>query len=275
MNHPILLIAAQEFTINRRNKWIAGFSVIFILLTFLTSFFGMVTSGYSGFQDFARTATGLINITCFIVPLFALLLGVFSFISNKNYLEILASQPISRFSVLFGKYLGMLFTLFMATIIGFCIPGVVISLSIGVLGAMSYFMVLLYSLFLGAIFLAIAIFVSLLSRRQQIALGLAIGIWLFFEVFFGLLVLGSTLYFSPAVLKTFLLFCLLANPVDIVRVSSLLSIGGAAFFGPAGATLLKLTGSQSLAMLIGIAGLLLWLSSILLASAKIFTRQNL
>ena len=47
--------------------------------------------------------------------------------------------------------------------------------------------------------------------------------------------LGSTLYFTPSFLKWFLLTGLLGNPVDITRVLSLLVVGGAHLFGPAGA----------------------------------------
>ena len=84
MKHPVLLIAQQEFVINRRNKWIASFAILFAILTFLISYFGMATSGYAGFQDFARTSTSLIQLSGFLIPLFALLLGVFSFISYKE-----------------------------------------------------------------------------------------------------------------------------------------------------------------------------------------------
>jgi len=141
---PVLQIAQQELTLNRRNKWVVSFAGIFALLTLLISYFGMVTSGYAGFQDFARTSTSLINLSGFIVPLFALLLGVFSFISNQEYLELLVAQPVTRFQVITGKYLGLLFTLIGATILGFALPGVIIALMIGTEGALGYAVVIQY-----------------------------------------------------------------------------------------------------------------------------------
>ena len=275
MNHPIILIAKLEFILNRRNKWLVTFAGLFAILTFLISYFGMVTSGYSGFQDFARTSTSLINLSGFIVPLFSLLLGVFSFISNKEYLELLVAQPVTRFQVIVGKYLGLLFTLVGATIIGFTIPGILIALIIGTDGGTGYALVIMFSLFLGIIFTGCAILISQISNRQQIALGAAIGVWVFFEVVYGLLILGTTLYFTPLALKYTLIFGLLGNPIDIVRVLSLISIGGLEFFGPAGATLLKLAGSSWMAMLYGILGLILWVILPLVLSFKIFSRQNL
>ena len=275
MNHPVVLIAVQEFTLNRRNKWVVSFAGIFAVLTLFISYFGMVTSGYSGFQDFARTSTSLINLSGFIIPLFSLLLGVFSFISNKEYLELIITQPLSRYQVILGKFIGLILTLISATIIGFTLPGILISFVIGTEGALGYGLVILFSLLLGIIFTGCAILISQISNRQQIALGAAIGVWIFFEVVYGLLILGSTLYLTPAVLKSTLIFGLMGNPIDIVRVLSLIAVGGLEFFGPAGATLLKLAGSEWLAMIYGFIGLMVWLITPVLISIKIFSRQNL
>jgi len=275
VSHPILLIAKQEFTLNRRNKWVVSFAGIFALLTFIISYFGMVTSGYAGFQDFARTSTSLINLSGFILPLFSLLLGVFSFISNQEYLELLVAQPVTRFQVIMGKYLGILFTLLGATIIGFTVPGVLIALTIGTEGAVGYAIVIIFSMILGIIFTGCAILISQISQRQQIALGAAIGVWIFFEIIYGLLVLGTTLYFTPVALKYTLIFSLIGNPIDMIRVLSLISIGGLEFFGPAGATLLKMAGSLELTMMYGMIGLLFWIIFPIIFSIKIFSRQNL
>ena len=136
MNHPVVLIALQEFTLNRRNRWVTSFAVLFALLTFFIAYFGMVTAGYSGFQDFARTSTSLISLTGFLVPLFALMLTVFSFISNPEYLEMMVAQPVSRRQVVAGKYLGLVLTLLAATLLGFSVPGILISLVVGVEGAL-------------------------------------------------------------------------------------------------------------------------------------------
>ncbi len=275
MKHPIILIAWQEFVLNRRNKWIASFAIIFALITFIISYFGMVTSGYSGFQDFARTSTSLVNFAGFIIPLFALLLGVFSFISNKEYMELMVIQAVSRFQFILGKYVGLLLTLFGATIIGFTLPGIIISLVIGVEGILGYGLVILFYLLLGVVFTSCSILISQISNRQQIALGIAIGVWIFFEVVYGLLILGTTLYLSSPVLKYTLILGLLGNPIDIVRILSLISVGGLEFFGPAGVTLLKFAGSEWLTILYGMIALFLWTVIPLGVSIKIFSRQNL
>jgi Cu-processing system permease protein len=275
VKNPALLIARQEFVLNRRNKWVASFAILFAFLTFVISYFGMVTSGYSGFQDFARTSTSLIKLSGFLIPLFSLLLGVFSFISHREYLELMISQPVSRREVILGKYLGLTLTLVGATVIGFTVPGVLISLAIGTQGALGYAVIVLFSILLGVVFIGCSILISQISNRQQIAVGIAVGVWIFFEVIYGLLVLGTTIYLSSDALRFVLLFGLVGNPIDIVRVVSLIAVGGLEFFGPAGATLFKLAGSEWSALVYGVAGLILWIALPLLIALRRFSKQNL
>lgn len=275
MKHPVWWIAWQEFTLNRRNRWVVSFAALYAVLTILVSIFGMVTSGYAGFQDFVRTAVSVVNLSGFVVPLFALLLGVFSFLAQREYLELMVTQPVSRGQIVLGKYLGLLLTVLGATILGLGIPGVVISLSVGMQGALEYGLVSLLALGLSVIFTGLAVLIAISCDRQQIAMGVSVGIWIFFEVIYGLIMLGTTLYFSRATLKVLLIAGLVGNPIDLTRVLSLLAVGGPEFFGPAGVTLVKLTGSPTLAGLFGVAAMLIWVVVPVLLAMRIFRRQSL
>jgi hypothetical protein len=63
--------------------------------------------------------------------------------------------------------------------------------------------------------------------------------------------------------------------VDITRVLSLLQVEGPHLFGPAGATLVKLTGSPALATVFGLLALAFWVVVPVVLSTRIFERQNL
>lgn len=275
MSSPVVVIGWHEFLINQRNRWITSFAALFAGLTLAVAYFGMVTSGYAGFQDFTRTTASLVNIGGFLIPLFALVLGVFSFITHPEYLELLVTQPVSRSRVLLGRYLGLALTVLGAAGLGFGLPGAVIALAAGTDGALRYLAVVAYLSLLAVAFTGIALLVTLLSRRRQIALGIALAVWIFFELVYGVLMLASTLYLPARVLKTTLLVGLLGNPVDLARVLSLLQVGGPHLFGPAGATLVKLTGSASVATVLGLVGLLLWVVVPLIVALRVFKRQNL
>jgi Cu-processing system permease protein len=275
LSHPIWLIAKQEFTLNRRNRWVVSFALLFAVLMLLLSSLGMVTSGYSGFQDFVRTSASIINLGGFVLPLFALLLGVFSFLSQRDHLELMVAQPVPRSWVLLGKYLGLLLTVVGATLMGLGLPGVVVSLVIGTRGALQYAVVVLLSLLLAAVFTGLAVLIAVVANSQQIALGVSVAVWLFFELLYGMMMIGATLHFSRITLKVLLLAGLVGNPVDLTRVLSLLVVGGPHLFGPAGATLVKSIGSVLAAGLIGLAALALWSVIPVLISVRRFAKQDL
>jgi Cu-processing system permease protein len=275
VSSPVLVIAWHEFLINRRNRWVVSFAALFAGLTLAIAYFGMVTSGYAGFQDFTRTSASLVNAGGFLIPLFALVLGVFSFVTHPEYLELLVTQPVSRFRVLLGRYLGLSLTVLGAALLGFGLPGVMIAIAAGPEGALRYLAVIGYLSVLALAFTGLALLVTLLARRRQIALGVALGVWIFYELIYGVIMLASTLYLPASVLKTTLVVGLLGNPVDLARVLSLLQVGGPHLFGPAGATLVKLTGSVGVATAVGLVGLLLWVIVPLLVAVQLFKRQNL
>jgi Cu-processing system permease protein len=275
VSSPVLTVCWQEFTLNRRNRWVVSFAALFGVLTLTIAYFGMVTAGYAGFQDFTRTTASIVNLGGFLIPLFALMLGVFSFITNLDYLEVMATQPVSRARLLFGKYLGLALTVLGASLLGFGLPGIVIALVAGTEGAAQYLLVVAYSSLLGLVFTGLAVLISLAARRRQIALGIALAVWVFYELVYGVLMLASTLYLPASMVKQVLLVGLMGNPVDVARVLSLLQVGGPHLFGPAGASLVGMTGSATAATLIGVAGLLIWVVTPVAVSTTIFKRQNL
>lgn len=271
----VLKIANQEFMLHSRNRWVVTFAVLFAGLGLAVAYFGMITSGYSGFQDFVRTSASLVNLGGFLLPLFALLLGVFSFLTNREYLELLATQPVSRREILLGRYLGLLLSVLVAAALGFGLPGAIIAVSIGTEGAGTYIVVVLFLCLLAAVFTGLSVLIALLTGRRPVALGIAIGVWIFFELVYGLLMLATTLYLPAKTVKTVLLAGLAGNPIDIVRVLCLLQVGGPPLFGPAGATLVKLTGSAATTTAIGLAVVVLWIVAPLLIAISIFKRQDL
>ncbi len=68
---------------------------------------------------------------------------------------------------------------------------------------------------------------------------------------------------------------LFENPVDLARVASLISLGGAAIFGAAGAALLKFGGGTISSMALLAAGLLAWVAFPFLAASMILRRRDL
>jgi Cu-processing system permease protein len=150
-------------------------------------------------------------------------------------------------------------SLWASMLLGFAAAGVVILSANGVEGLLPYLALVGLSLVLAAVFVGIAVASAILSRRKARSFGVALALWFFFVLFYDLLVIGSVSLLSGPTATTALFISLFGNPVDMVRVASLLTLENAAIFGPAGAALLRFLGGPLLSGVAIGGGLLLWL----------------
>ena len=268
-------IARQELIINIRNKWTIIFAVVFGVLVVSISYVGVLTEGFSGMQNFTRTSASLLNLVLYIVPLVALTMGTLSFTGDKGSTEILFSQPLSRAEVLFGKWLGVFFSIALSTLIGFSLAGVIVVTASGIDGLTRYVSFILLSLALSMVFLSIAVLASTISKRKSKAFGIALFLWFFFVLFYDLLALGGSLMFRGQSANVFLFVSLFGNPVDMVRVATLILLDHATIFGAAGAAMLRFLGGQTASVTLLVSGLIAWVGGPLILSTRMLRRQDI
>jgi Cu-processing system permease protein len=273
--HVILTIARQELLINIRNKWTVIFAVVFGTLVVGISCFGIMAEGFSGTQNFTRTSASLLNLVLYIVPLVALTMGTLSFTGDKGSMELLFSQPVSRTQVAFGKFLGVFTSMTLSTLIGFAAAGIVIVASTGAAGILRYASFVLLSLLLALVFLSIAVLVATATGRKAKAFGLALFLWFFFVLLYDLLALGGTMMLRGRPANVFLFLSLLGNPVDMVRVASLILLDNVAIFGSAGAALLRFFGGGAASLALLLAMLALWIVLPLAGARRLLGRQDI
>ncbi len=271
----VLRIARQELVVNVRNRWTIIFALAFGVLVVGVSYFGMMAEGFSGMQNFTRTSASILNLVLYIVPLVALVMGTLSFTGDKGSAELLFSQPVTRGEVLVGKLLGLFFSLALSTLIGFMLAGVVIVSQSGIEGFSRYLLFVFLSLLLSLVFLCIAVAVAMMSRRKSRAFGISLFLWFFFVIFYDLLALGITLTLKGQASNYFLFASLFGNPVDMVRVASLLSLENATIFGAAGAALLRFFGGSVLSQGLLLGGLILWIALPLFVSQRFLRGQDI
>ncbi|MCI0613819.1 ABC transporter permease [bacterium] len=271
----VIAIAHQELTINVRNKWTLLFACIFGVLVLGISYFGLVTSGRTGFQGFTRTSASLLNLVLYLVPLVAVTMGTLSFANDKSAGEILFAQPVNRFEILIGKLAGLFIALAAATVLGFGIAGVVIAVRAGNDGITRYPILVGFSLLLAMIFLSLSALTSILCRRKIKAFGAALFIWFFFVIFFDLIVIGVSFLVKEHTANQILFLSLFANPVDMVRVATLIMLDGKDVFGSAGAALLRFYGNSIGSVIALLCGLLVWTGVPMLITSKILNRQDI
>jgi Cu-processing system permease protein len=273
--HAITTIARQELVINIRNRWTLVFAGVFGFLVLAISYFGLVTAGTVGFQGFARTSASLLNMVLYIIPLVALTMGTLSFTSEKSASELLFSQPVTRGEILVGKFLGLFASIFTAMLIGFGLAGVIIAAKAGNEGALRYPLLIGFSLLLALIFLSLSAFISSICRRKSKAFGIALFVWFFFVLFYDLVVIGATFLFKERTANAFLFGSLFGNPVDMVRVASLMTLNGKDIFGVGGAALLRFLGGEGPGVVLLLAALAVWVVAPLYLAQRLLRRQDI
>jgi len=273
--NAITTIARQELVINIRNRWTMVFAAVFGVMVLTISYFGLVTGGMVGFQGFARTSASLVNIVLYLVPLVALVMGTLSFTSEKSAGELLFSQPVTRTEILLGKFFGLFVSILTATFVGFGLAGIVIAANAGTQGSLRYPALVAFSLMLALIFLSLSAAISALCRRKSKAFGVALFIWFFFVLFYDLLVVGATFLVSERAANNLIFGSLFGNPVDMVRVASLMTLNGKEIFGAGGAALLKFLGGETLSMALLLVALSLWVVVPLFVAQRFLRRQDI
>lgn len=273
--NAVRTIARQELVINIRNRWTLIFAAAFGLLVLSISYFGLVTGGAIGFQGFARTSASLLNLVLYIVPLVALTMGTLSFTSEKSASELLFSQPVTRGEILLGKLSGLFAAISAATVAGFGLSGLIIAARAGAQGALRYPVFVALSLLLALVFLVLAALVAAWCQRKAKAIGVSLFLWFFFVLFYDLIVIGGTLLMKERAANQFILASLFGNPVDMVRVASLLSLEGQEIFGAAGAALARAMGGEGASVVLLTAGLLAWVALPFGWALRLLKRQDI
>jgi Cu-processing system permease protein len=268
-------IARQELMINIRNKWTIIFAGVFGALVVTISYVGILAEGFSGMQNFIRTSATLLNLVLYVIPLVSLVMGTLSFTGDKGSAELLFSQPVSRAHVVLGKWLGVFSSIGISALAGFIMAGGVVISAGGLEGLGVYLGFVLLSLTLAAVFLSLSVMLSTLSRRKSKAFGLALLIWFFYLLFYDLIAIGGSLAFKGESANTFLFLSLFGNPVDMVRVATLILFDNTSIFGAAGAALVRFLGGSLTGIVVLLAGLAAWTLLPLAVSVRLIRRQDL
>jgi Cu-processing system permease protein len=271
----VTTIAGQEIRINFRNRWTLLFAIVFSLLALSISYFGMVTEGYAGFESFERTSASLLSLVLYLVPLVALVMATLSFTGDRGAAELLFSQPVPRHEILLGKFLGLLGSLLTALLMGFGVSGVMIASQVGTGGLFRFLSFAGASALLAAAFLAIGSLLALVGATRARGFGLALFAWFFLVLFYDVLVIGIGFLLKERTANLLIFVSLFGNPVDIARVSGLLSLGDATIFGAAGAALVKFLGGRWLSQAILVTTLVAWIVGPILLANRVLHKRDL
>ncbi|MCU0490394.1 MAG: ABC transporter permease [Chloroflexaceae bacterium] len=272
---PILTIARRELMEAIRSRWVLLTGALFGVLALALSAFGMQSVGARGFSGFSRTAIGLLNLTLYLTPLLALLLSINSMAAEREEgpLELLLAQPIPRSAIVLGKFCGLAAALTAALLCGLGGAGLLIGIAGADTDIGGYLLLLLRSVGLGLAFLSLGLWIASAAATRLHALAHGLLLWFATVVLYDLVVVGATALIGGSLLKTALGALLVANPVDLVRIGTLIHLGGADSFGLTAQALIGFLRGTPGTLLLS-AALLGWIVVPLLGATRTFNRRD-
>ena len=233
--NAVWLIARKELRDALHNRWFMLYTVAFAGLALALSYLSLAGAGISGMAGYGRTAAGLINLVLLIVPLIALTMGAQSLAGEqeRRTLAYLLAQPITRFEVFGGKYLGLALSLLASIALGFGVSGLVLAVNVSAGDPVVYAGLALLAFLLSLVMLSVGMLVSSASQRLGVAIGVGLFLWLIF-VFVGDLGLMGTAMTMRLPIGT-LFWLALANPLQVFKMTAILQLNATLdLLGPAG-----------------------------------------
>jgi Cu-processing system permease protein len=225
-------IARQQMTLIMRSHWLAGFGLLFSSLAIMVAFLG--NTGGAGFDGFNRMTASLLNVNLLLIPLLSLLIGSLFLSGEKEDrgLMLLLTYPVSPWAVILGKYAGLFAAVWSVLTFGYGAALLVIFFVGGLVSVSLLLLFYLYSVLLAAIFLSLAMTIGIMAKTRFQALGVSLIIWAFLVLFYEFIIMGASMFMMKQWLLPMLTASIFFNPVELIRVQSILSLDGASVFGP-------------------------------------------
>ncbi len=250
----VLAIAAAEFRIQRRNRWVALATLMMTAFALALTFAGSAPTGALGVDLLTVAVASMTTLTVYLAPFLALMV-TFDAVAGeieRGTLGLVLTYPLSRGEMLLGKFLSHVAVLAIAVSVGLGAAGLAAALAggAGPESLLALLRLVVTAILLGAAFVALGYTVSAFSRSSASAAGAAVGLWLVLVVLYDLGLLGAVVYDAGGTFtKTVFPWLLAVNPADAFRlvnvagseeVALVSGMTGAAGALPAWAALLSL-----------------------------------
>ncbi len=275
MNAAVRAIARVEFVAAARQRWVRLFTAAFALLAGGMAWSSGAVAELGGPEGFARTTVALVPLVIALVPLAALLLGISGHAGEPGGEAFLFAQPVTRFEVLLGRWLGQTAALATALGLGFGAGALYLTILIGPAGLPGYLRFTGIAMLLGAAFLALAAALAAGIARRAAALGTAAFVWFASVLLYDALALSAAGWLTGRAGGKALMLSVLGNPADLARVLALSTSGTPHVLGAAGDAWQRLLGGPAAATGIALLGLGLWIVLPLLAARWFIARRDL
>jgi len=273
----LLLVAGKEVREGMRNRWVVAATLLLATLALTLAFVGAAPAGRIGAGALEVVVVSLSSLSIFLLPLIALLISHDAIVGEMELgtMLLLLSYPLSRWQVVFGKFLGHVAILGAATVIGYGAAAVALAAAgepIGGASLRAFGAMIGSTILLGAAFVALGTFISALVQARGTAAGIAVGLWLFSVLIWDMALLGLLVADQGQTIGAALLDALLLlNPADAYRLFNLTGLPNVREFSGMGGV----AAGSGLTGPVLLGALAAWVLVPLAAATAVFARREL
>lgn len=210
----------------------------------------------------------LLNLVVITIPLISVMYATSYLYNSNEFIELLLSQPVTRKRIWLSLFAGLSLALSLACVLGMGIPIVLYT------NIQTGFMILVTGILITLIFVALAMFASVITRDKAKGIGVSILLWLFFALLFDGILLFLVFQFSDYPIEKAMVFVSMLNPLMLSRNLILLQLDVSAMMGYTGAIFKDFFGNIT-GMLITIVVLVLWILIPFYISMRKFNSKDL
>lgn len=266
-------IAGRELRDALRSRWFVLYTIAFAALGLGVSYISAAATGASGLSGYGRTSAGLVNLVLLVVPLMGLTAGAGTIASDRErgMLAYLLAQPVTRWEVLLGKYLGLAAALGGCICLGLGACAGILSWKGAAADPAGLMWLAGLAFGLALTMLSLGVLISVLARKGSVAIGTAVFTWLALALLTDLGVMAGVLALRTRIETLFGLS--LANPLQVFKMWSLYTTEASLdVLGPAGLFADDRYGTL-LPWIFG-AAMLAWIAVPLVLAGVVFSRRS-
>ena len=275
MPSAFYMILKKELKDSLKSKWLVTFAVTFFFLALGVPYIILGAGGLLP-QDYPGMVVGtLITLAVPLVPLVSLAMSSTTIAGERETgtLEYLLAQPASKVEVFFGKYVGIVFSLTLAMMLGYGGAELIVYATNPTF-IVSFVYALLYSSLLSAASVGLGFIISVMTKTRAAAIGSGLFLWFILVIIYDSGFLGVITVALNA--DALLLPLTIANPVETTRILALMHMADSPLrgeLGPQASFLLQEYGSIVASRILA-AVLILWVVVPVTISYLLFRRQD-
>ena len=231
----VMLLTGRELREALSSRWFLLYSLVFAGLGLCVSYVSATSVGGGGMAGYGRTSAGLINLVLLVVPLMALTAGAGSVSGDceRGTLAYLLTQPIRRWEILLGKFLGLSVAIATAICLGFGASAAILAFQGDHMRPGPFLFLVGISILLSLSMLSIGLLISVTCRRAAVATGVAVFVWLLLVFATDLGLMAGALAANLSIEALFKLAT--ASPLQAFKMWSLQGVEASLdVLGPAG-----------------------------------------